>query len=85
MIVTRIGDNESDPRPSPRASNPPTITEGEGCTWIVRQREREREREGVNERVIDRIVIRRTILDGLRGLGHLMHVVPSPWIRAGVS
>lgn len=46
-------------------------------------REREREREGVNERVIDRIVIRRTILDGLRGLGHLMHVVPSPWIRAG--
>lgn len=85
MIVTRIGDNESDPRPSPRASNPPTITgtEGEGCTWIIRQREIER--EGVNERVIDRIVIRRTILDGLRGLGHLMHVVPSPWIRAGVS
>lgn len=65
---------------------PSTITEGEeGRTWIVHVRERERGRGGVNERVIDRIVIRRTMLDGLRGLGHLMHVVPSPWIRAGVS
>lgn len=56
-------------------------------TYVDRARTREREREGggVNERVIDRIVIRRTMLDGLRGLGHLMHVVPSPWIRAGVS
>lgn len=58
---------------------------GRGRGTYVHVRERERGRGGVNERVIDRIVIRRTMLDGLRGLGHLMHVVPSPWIRAGVS
>lgn len=42
-----------------------------------------RTRVRVNERVIDRIVIRRTILDALR-TGHLMHV-PSAWISRGVS
>lgn len=42
-----------------------------------------RTRVRVNERVIDRIVIRRTILDALR-TGHLMHV-PSAWISRDVS
>lgn len=48
--VTRIGDNETVAHVRATLA---TITEGEGS----------RGREGMNERVIDRIVIRRTILD----------------------
>lgn len=64
--VTRIGDNETVAHVRATLA---TITEGEGS----------RGREGMNERVIDRIVIRRWPY--WTRLGHLMHVlVPSPWI-----
>lgn len=52
--VTRIGDNETVAHVRATLA---TITEGEGS------RGRKGGREGMNERVIDRIVIRRTILN----------------------